>query len=265
MYHHISPTATNSGTMTPALFRAHLETLRHLNLPVISLVELAAFLDGRRDLPPASVVLTFDDGYRSFYTRVFPELQAFQFPAAVFIIVRPTDRPETASPALPHLSWEEMREMVASGLVTVGSHTYDQHHFVASPGGKTAPALVSRAFLPGPNRGETVDEYETRVLADFALANRLIEENLLLAPEFCAIPYGRYDSWLLRLVQMSGYRLVFTTRPGVVTRSTDPWQIPRYNAGSETVSAAQLENLLRTALDLPATANRNHLTTEDKR
>lgn len=248
MYHHLSANATSNGTMTPALFREHLETLRRLDLPIISLPQLADFLDGLIDLPPESVALTFDDGYRSFYDRVFPMLREFNFPATVFVIVRPSERPGTASPHLPHLSFGEMREMVASGLVTVGSHSYDQHRFVTTAGGKQAPSLVSRAFLAGPERGETVDEYENRVLADFAVANRLLQENLGAAPEFFAFPYGRYDAWLVRLAQVAGYRFLFTTRPGVVTRSTDPLQIPRFNAGSQAVSAAALEELLRSAL-----------------
>ncbi len=258
MYHHVSTNASNGGTITPALFREHLETLRRLNLPVISVPQLAAFLDGQLELPPQSVVLTFDDGYQSFYTKVFPELRAFQIPATVFIIVRPTAQPETASPSLPHLSWKELREMVESGLVTVAPHTYDQHRFVPLPGGKTAPALVSRAFLPRPKRGETVDEYEDRVLADFARANQLFQEHLGFTPEYFAFPYGRCDPWLIRLCRVSGYRLLFTTRPGVITCSTDPLQLPRYNAGNQEMSAADLEELLRNAFRQPVQTNGGH-------
>lgn len=247
MYHHVSTNATTSGTMTPTLFHEHLEIFRRLNLPVISLPDLASFLEGRLELPPESVVLTFDDGYESFYTRVYPELRAFKVPATVFAILRPTEHPETASPTLSHLKWEQMREMIASGLVTVASHSYDQHHFVKLPDGKTAPALVARAYLPGPDRGETVDEYEVRVLNDLAEANRLLKEHLGVEPEFFAYPYGRYDAWLSRLCRYSGYRFLLTTRPGIVTRSTDPLQIPRYGVGNESMTPASLEELLRTA------------------
>lgn len=247
MYHHISPQITSSGTITPELFRSHLETIRRLNLPVISLAQLAAFLDGQGSLPPESVVLTFDDGYESFYTRAFPELVAFNYPAAVFVIVRSSESPG-ARPTLPHLTWAQLQEMVASGLVTVGPHSFDQHRFVRLPDRKQAPALISRAWLPEPQRGETVDEYEARVLADFEQANQLFRKHLGFSPEFFAFPYGRYDPWLVRLSHLAGYRYLFTTRPEIVTGSTDPSQIPRYNAGSQAVSAAALEELLINAL-----------------
>jgi biofilm PGA synthesis lipoprotein PgaB len=197
-------------------------------------------------LPPESVVLTFDDGYESFYTRVYPELQAYKVPATVFVIVRPTAHSETASPALPHLKWEQLAEMLASGLVTVGPHTYDQHLFVQLPDGKKAPALVARILLTVPNRGETVEEYETRVLGDFAEANRLLEEHLGVRSEYFAFPYGRYDSGLIRLSRLSGYRFLFTTRPVLVTRTTDPLSIPRFGTGGQVWTGPRFEEFLRT-------------------
>ncbi|HHW15624.1 MAG TPA: polysaccharide deacetylase family protein [Firmicutes bacterium] len=254
MYHHLAETPKTRSTMTPALFREHLETLRRLGLPVISLPQLADFLAGRGQLPPESVVLTFDDGYESFYHKAFPELKRFRMPATVFAIVRPTQHPETAVPGLPHLTWAELKEMVGSGLVTVAPHTYDQHRFVTvAEERRTAPAPVSRAYLPEPGRDETVEEYEQRMLSDFAEANRLFQEHLGFTPEYMAFPYGRFDPWLVRLCYVSGYRFLFTTSPGVVTRATDPLRIPRYNAGSPDMTAAALEELLRKAFGQEAT------------
>ncbi len=50
---------------------------------VVSLDDVIAAREGRRALPAKAVVLTFDDGYRSVYTRVFPLLKLFNYPAIV--------------------------------------------------------------------------------------------------------------------------------------------------------------------------------------
>lgn len=244
LYHHLSDHPTSHGTITPEFFREHLQIIRRLGLPVISLPQLAEFLEGRRDLPPESVVITFDDGYESFYRYVYPELQALRLPAAFFVIVRPTEHPETTSQGLPHVTWGQLKEMADSGLVTVAPHTYDQHNFVDLGGGKSGAALVSRAFLPGPGRPETVEEYEARVLGDFAEADWLFEEHLGFVSPFFAFPYGRYDAWSLRLARVEGYRFIVTTRPGVVTRATDPLQIPRVNVGTPEVTGPEFEKIL---------------------
>ncbi|HAT38963.1 MAG TPA: hypothetical protein DCW35_02185 [Polynucleobacter sp.] len=39
-----------------------------------------------KKLPENSIVLTFDDGYKSFYTYVMPLLKAFQYPATLAIL-----------------------------------------------------------------------------------------------------------------------------------------------------------------------------------
>ena len=42
---------------------------------VVSLDDVLAAKQGRRPLPDKAILLTFDDGYRSLYTRVFPLLK----------------------------------------------------------------------------------------------------------------------------------------------------------------------------------------------
>jgi peptidoglycan/xylan/chitin deacetylase (PgdA/CDA1 family) len=52
---------------------------------VISLNDVIAWLDGRRDLPPYAALITFDDGYLDNYTAAFPILRKYHFPALIFL------------------------------------------------------------------------------------------------------------------------------------------------------------------------------------
>lgn len=87
----------------------------------------------RGSLPPGHrYVLTFDDGYRDFYTTVFPLLQQWQLPATLFVTTGFVDD-RVAYPMLSHpklvvepVTWTMLGEMAASGLVTLGAHTH--HH-----------------------------------------------------------------------------------------------------------------------------------------
>jgi biofilm PGA synthesis lipoprotein PgaB len=49
----------------------------------ISLKQLLDSRAGDASLPPNPVLLTFDDGYRSFYDKVLPLLELYEFPAVL--------------------------------------------------------------------------------------------------------------------------------------------------------------------------------------
>lgn len=60
---------------------------------VASVPELMEAFQGRHALPPRSVVITFDDAYRSFAEHAWPILRRYQLPAALFVPTAYPDNP----------------------------------------------------------------------------------------------------------------------------------------------------------------------------
>ena len=52
----------------------------------VSLDEVMRASRGQQPLPKKAVLLTFDDGLRSVYTRAFPVLRAYRVPAVVAVV-----------------------------------------------------------------------------------------------------------------------------------------------------------------------------------
>ena len=71
------------------------------------------------------IILTFDDGYVCNYNILFPLLQKYNVKATFFIITNFLSRPEGSgySNIEQYLTWENLREMDASGLCSIQSHT----------------------------------------------------------------------------------------------------------------------------------------------
>jgi peptidoglycan/xylan/chitin deacetylase (PgdA/CDA1 family) len=70
------------------------------------------------------VVLTFDDGYRDFIDHVLPLLVRYQMPATLYLATGLVE--DGGGPAdPPPLTWSMLRDAVATGLVSIGSHTHD--------------------------------------------------------------------------------------------------------------------------------------------
>jgi len=167
-YHDVVDSERSLGydTVTLRSLAMHFDWLRANGYRVVSLDDVVAAQRVERPLPPRAVLLTFDDGYRSFYTRVYPLLIAFKYPAVLSVVGSFLDVPPrgqvrygTALVAREDfVSWEQLREMQRSGLVEVGSHTYGLHTTIfTNPQGGEVPAAIGHGFIrrqPGPRIAE---------------------------------------------------------------------------------------------------------------
>lgn len=134
----------------------HFDWLRQNGYRVVSVDDLVAAQRGERPMPPRAVLLTFDDGYRSFYTHVYPLLTAFNYPAVLSVVGSFLDVPPRAQVRFgsdlvareDFVSWEQLRELRRSGLVEIGSHTFGLHTTIfTNPQGGEVPAAVGQGFI----------------------------------------------------------------------------------------------------------------------
>jgi poly-beta-1,6-N-acetyl-D-glucosamine N-deacetylase len=122
----------------------------------VSVDQILASRNGGPRLPPRAVLLTFDDAYSSQYTRAFPLLKQYNYPALIGVVTRWTDTPAGEPVRISHksvmppgyfMSWDNLREMADSGLVEVASHTHDLHHgALANPQGNELPAASAHLY-----------------------------------------------------------------------------------------------------------------------
>jgi biofilm PGA synthesis lipoprotein PgaB len=192
---HPDPYAVDAGQLA-----MQFAWLKENGYRVVSLDDVIAAQQGRRPLPEKAVLLTFDDGYRSVYTRVYPLLKAFGYPALVALsggwldaASRRTVEYDGGRVARERfLSWGEIREMVASGLVEPASHTYALHRGIAAnPQGSLIPAAVARHYDAQEDAYEDENTYLERLKADLARNSSLIEARVGKRPRVMIWPYGR--------------------------------------------------------------------------
>jgi len=235
IYHHFASPESDI-TISRERLASHLDLLRGKGYRVIKLEDLLNFFEGR-SLPPNAVLITIDDGYNSVYEVAFPELRHRKMPAAVFVIGAYMGKTINN---LRHFGWVEAREMEGQG-VAIHSHTYNQHYFGRGKDG------VLRPLLEGPLAGETDQEFEKRVAEDLAKSKQDLEANLGRKAYALAWPYGRASSKARDIAARLGFKLIFTTQYGIITRQSNPLNLPRINVGTPKVTAADLDFLLKRA------------------
>jgi len=212
----------DENAVTVAKLVGFFEWLQANRWTAIGLDDLERARSGTRPLPDRAVLLTFDDGYRSLYTRVYPLLLAYKLPAVAALVgswmagpARETARRgDDLIPGSNRLiSWDEAREMARSGLVEFVSHSYDLHRsHPANPQGGELPAPDSRAYDPATGY-ETESAYRQRIRADLERSRDQLQKELGVAPKALAWPFGRYTQAAREEAAAAGYRFLLTLDP----------------------------------------------------
>jgi peptidoglycan/xylan/chitin deacetylase (PgdA/CDA1 family) len=115
-------------------FAADLRFLRENGYATLDADGLLAHLGGERPAPPRSVVLTFDDGGSLLHRIVFPLLREFGQRAVAFVAPRFHGDACIGAGREPRpCTWDELREMAASGVVDVQSHTLEHRYLPRWP------------------------------------------------------------------------------------------------------------------------------------
>jgi biofilm PGA synthesis lipoprotein PgaB len=231
-YHHIDP-AASEYTITPAAFKEHMLALQANHYRVITMPDFIEFLKGHKAVPPDAVVITFDDGYESFYQYAYPILKELHMTATNFLIVNDLE----TDPGIPFLTWPQIEEMDKQSF-RFYSHTFNAHDTAPGANGKQVGLLTDPVFLAEKNRVESPEEYAQRIKNDLSKADQIIQSKLGPQDNLLCFPHGRYTQNLIALANETGIQYFFTGIEGLNTPGTK--LIKRINAGLPYVTADKL-------------------------
>ena len=169
----------------PVAFAAQLDWLADRGYTTILPRDLAAHWDAGKKLPKRPIILTFDDGFRSWRSTVLPLLQKHGMVAEFYVVVENVGR---------SISWADIRALAKAGN-GIGAH--DLHHVQLTGGGVTpASADVMRA--------------------EVTMARQIIAANAGVAVDSMAFVGGGYDATLIGIVKAAGYTTARSIDRGVV-------------------------------------------------
>lgn len=210
VYHYVENVTDHRDTIrkslntNPQLLAKQIETLKNAGYKFITPKELMDILDGKLRPPRKSVILSFDDGYRDFYTDVFPILKKYRVKAVAYIVSGFIDKPN-------YMFVEQIKEIAKSELVEIGAHT------------------VGHIPLQGVSLELAKKEIEE--------SKKTLEKLLKVPVVSFAYPDGQFDHQAINLVKGAGLRSAVSTIHGNDANQENKYFLYRIHPGQNVDSS----------------------------
>ncbi len=209
MYHEVNYEVHNSLYLSVDNFKAHLDYFEKAGITPISMKQLTDHWQKKTPLPEKPIVLTFDDGYRSMYTIVYPLLLERGWSGTFYCISGNCESAE-------HLTEEMIKEM-ADGGMEIGSHTVSHANLKELSGDALQNETASSKAALEDITGKAVTQF--------------------------SFPYGKVSNAARNEVKNAGYACAVTTEWGFATSNQLPYKLKRLSIDSE-ITAARLKSIL---------------------
>ncbi|MHB8507409.1 MAG: polysaccharide deacetylase family protein [Candidatus Dormibacteria bacterium] len=185
MYHYIrvAPAGDKYGynlSVTPTDFARQMRWLRDNGYNAVTMRQVDLAFISRQPLPAKPLVLTFDDGYRDFYTTAAPILRELGLTAVDYVATGLVDRPG-------YMTWAQVRELDGQGF-EMADHTETHADLSRQPTGR-----------------DQIEIYGSKSDLENHLGHPVVD---------FAYPYGGYNFNVMKMLHDAGFWSATTTEYG---------------------------------------------------
>lgn len=207
MYHQISENKSIWGeyVIPLSVLEEDFKYMKNHNITPVSFEQLMLYAEKGEKLPQNPIILTFDDGERSFITKVLPLLEEYSYPANMNIVgslVELYTKNGDTDDRYAYLNEKDIKELAKNDLVSLGYHSYNLH------------SLSGRRGM-GKIYGENEEAYKKLIYEDIGKFNTYFERITGAKTEIIAYPYGIKNETLKAIVREKGFKITLTCREEV--------------------------------------------------
>lgn len=204
MYHYIEYVSDKKDSfrqllnVEPHIFKAQLKSLLSDGYSFLTASELAGIIDAKSNMPVKPILITIDDGHWDIYTDILPIIKKLNVRVTLYIapgLLNGTD----------FLTDKQLRDVIASGLVEIGSHT------------------VNHVSL------SAISEYEIR--EEIIKSRQLLENKFKIQVNTIAYPNGNFNLRIAEMVKENNYLLALSTIPGIMQSQENRFFLYRLRPG----------------------------------
>lgn len=189
-------------TISLSTFESQLAYLKENEYKTLTLDEFYNWKNNDLEIPEKSVLLTFDDGFYSFYYLVEPLLEKYDMHAVCFVVGAYTNETTPLYDANKYGTIGKDIINNHSKYIEFGSHSYDLHRLIDNQ-----KAIEAVSY-------DTLNEDVRKMHDEYGF-------------EYISYPFNTDTDSAMILLKDNGYKLAFRGESEKTTKSANNYQIPR--------------------------------------
>jgi len=192
MYHRFNENKYPSTNIQMYVFKKHIEAIKNTGY---KFYDPKSFIS-EFNLPKneKKILLTIDDGFKSFYEEAWPYLKENKIPFILFVSTEPVGK-------FGYMNWNEIKEIEQSKFGYIGHHSHTHEYLI--------------------------DMSEEEFMNDIETATKIFKEKLGYSPPIFSYPFGEYSLFIKNYISKN-FDVAFGQHSGIIDVNKDKYELPRF-------------------------------------
>ena len=192
MYHRFNENKYPSTNIKMEIFKDQMSIIRDLGYEYYN----PKFFEEEFNKPKEKkkILITIDDGFKSFYNEAWPYLKKNKIPFILFVSTEPVGKHG-------YMTWDEIKEIDNSEIGTIGHHSHTHEYLI--------------------------DMSEEDFVNDIETATKIFEKKLGYVPSIFSYPFGEYSLYMKNYISKN-FNVAFGQHSGIIDINKDKFELPRF-------------------------------------
>ena len=211
MYHRFEENKYPSTNIRINQFKQHLKLIRDNGIKFVNPSNFENELNLNKT--DRKLLLTIDDGYKSFYDNAWPILKEEKIPFILFVSTREVGKKG-------YMTWKNIREIAQYDFVEIGNHSHTHDYLI--------------------------DFQDDEIIKDLKTSIEIFKNNLGQNSYFFSYPFGEFSKSFKDIVINLGFKFAFGQHSGVADFTKNNYELPRFPINEKYGEVDRFNTILRT-------------------
>tara|TARA_B100000900_G_scaffold112470_1_gene94072 strand:+ start:1 stop:924 length:924 start_codon:yes stop_codon:yes gene_type:complete len=192
MYHRFNENKYPSTNVRMEIFKEQMRIIEDLGYEFYDPKNLVEEYDNPK--VNKKILITIDDGFKSFYEEAWPFLKEKKIPFILFVSTEPVGRNG-------YMTWEEIKEIDKSKFGYIGHHSHTHEYLIN---------FSNEDFVN-----------------DIEISTKIFKDKLGYKPPIFSYPFGEYSLYMKKYISKN-FDLGFGQHSGIIDLNKDKFELPRF-------------------------------------